>query len=344
MTTNEQHPDDQAYWDEATAWHARLNDGEASEQDWLAFTEWLEADPKNRQVYDQVEDMSDEIDKSRADIAEALAQTDQEAPVSDTVIPLHRKARPSSTRWYVGMGLIAATLLVVVLGRNLLESTTVEFHTYRTAMGQHRDVTLADGSVLHLNTGTEISVAMAASERQVRFDHGEALFEVAKDPSRPFIITSGDQTIRVVGTVFNVLRHQGKVAVTVAEGIVRVAPVKGSDADWQPVRLTMGDQLTRQEGSPRYELKSVDIANALAWRDGRLSYDDVPLSQVISDLNRYFPDAITAVGDDVASLRFSGVLKLDDEMSVLRRLESFLPVSVEQTGDRFLLRKRQSDS
>ena len=344
MTTNEQLPDDQAYWDEATAWHARLKDDAASEQDWLAFTAWLEADPKNRLVYDQVEEISNEIDRSRTGIAEALARSERDAPISGTVIPLHGKTRPSGMRWYVGMGLIAATLLVVVLGRNLLEAPSVDFQTYKTAMGQHQDVTLADGSLLHLNTGTELSVAMAAGERQVHFDHGEALFEVAKDSSRPFIITSGDQTIRVVGTVFNVLRHRGKVAVTVAEGVVQVAPVKNADANWQPVRLTMGDQLTRQEGSPRYDLKSVDLANALAWRDGRLSYDDVPLSQVIDDLNRYFPETVSAAGDDVASLRFSGVLKLDDEMSVLRRLENFLPVSIEQTGDKFLLRKRQSAS
>ena len=344
MTRARQTSSDRARLDQAVSWHVRLHSGEAGESEWQDFTAWLEADPENRRALERVEDLSEELDAARDEIRAGLRQLEA-AKAADNVVVLtvRRWARQAATapRGLAAAALVAASL-VIAIGLGQLWPGAPASQMYATRIGEQRLVTLADGSAIRLNTDTEITVALADDVRHVTLDHGEALFRVAKDPSRPFIVAVGEQNVRVVGTVFNILKHQGRVTVTVAEGIVAVHPAdarRPSSAELAAT-LTAGRQLIHEEGSGQIEIRDVDPGTVLAWQDGNLTYENTPLSEVVRDLNRYFPIPVEPQNAGVAALQFSGVLKIDNEDAVLHRLEEFLPVTADRTDHKIILRPR----
>jgi len=292
--------------DEAVAWHVRLDAPDADEAVWAEFTAWLEADAANRAAFDRVEDFDFEL--TGAEVA---------APVSLREPLLRRDARI----WMAGAALLAASLILFIAVQPASGPAPLEFST---RIGETKLAVLSDGTRIDLNTATKILVAMDGDVRHVTLDRGEALFHVAKDSRRPFIVTVGDRDVRDIGTVFNILRSNGTITLFVAEGRVAVSPRGAHEGG---IALAAGDQLVHAEAGST-TVSRVDASEALAWRQGYLIYRDAPLSQVVSDLNRYFPVPITLDGT-AASQRFSGVLRIDSETAVLNRISQFLPVKVE---------------
>ena len=175
---------------------------------------------------------------------------------------------------------------------------------------------------------------MGRKSRQATVVSGEALFDVAHDPTRPFTTAVGDEQVRDIGTVFNVRQDGDRLTVTVLSGLVEVTPRIGS-----ATRLGQGDELKRRVGLQDASLIKVDTQDIAGWRSGRLVYRDQPLSAVIADLNRYLTVPIRA-DDEAGALRFSGVLQLDREDVMVGRLERLLPVraAVSATGIRLTSR------
>jgi len=218
----------------------------------------------------------------------------------------------------------------------------VPTQVYQTAKGESRVLDLADGSTIHLNSASRIAVRLEPKARHVELTEGQAAFDVTPDAARPFMIAAGDRDIRVVGTEFDVLRHEGRLRVTVRSGVVAVQS-PGSQARAKPVLLRAGDQLDRLPGSRNWTLRQVDPDDAMAWRQGDLVYRDQPLSEVVGDLNRYFATPVRVVGP-AADMRFSGVLKIDAEETIVRRLQGFLPLEAERGPEGVTLRARDAAS
>ena len=318
---------------EAVDWLLRLEAPQAGEADWLAFYAWMEAAPEHRDAYERVDRVSTELSGAAQDLMSALDVRDR-APA-----PRRRGFGRPAQRWTrawpaaaAGLAAAAAALVVVVAVR---PPPPVPTDVYQTAKGESRLLNLADGSHINLNSASRISVRLERGVRSVELSEGEAAFDVAKDPNRPFLIAVGDRGIRVVGTEFDVLRHDGRLRVTVRRGVVAVqAPEAGAASE--PVLLRVGDQLDHQTGQALSTVRRVDPDAAFAWRTGLLVYQDQPLGAVVDDLNRYFVTPIRVAGP-AADLRFSGTLKLDAEDDVIRRLQGFLKLSVERRSDGFTL-------
>jgi transmembrane sensor len=201
---------------------------------------------------------------------------------------------------------------------------------YEAAPGQIRDVALTDGTRLRLNAGSRISVRLDRDARRIDMADGEAVFDVAHDPARPFLISVGDREVRVVGTEFNLRRRAAKIVLTVRRGLVEVRPA--GHAEIEPMRVAPGEQLTHSEASGHSALNAVDPEEAFGWTVGRLIYRDEPLAEVAADLGRRFGRKIRPLDERTAQTRFTGVLVLDDEKAVLQRLSALAPVLV-QSGD-----------
>ncbi|MBP7337006.1 FecR domain-containing protein [Niveispirillum sp.] len=312
--------------EQAADWHARLQ-GDADQAVWLAFTEWLEADPRHRDAYDMVERTWRQIDRMPA------------PAVPGAVIDLASRRKPAaapanlSRRWFLGGAAAAAAALAVTLTGRYAMAPAPEI--FETPKGQRRTVQLADGSSVTLNSGTRLTVALADDRRAVVLERGEALFDVAKDPARPFTVAAGERLVTVVGTAFNVRHLDQAVTVTVTRGLVDVG---GKDGGGK-VRLTPGQQISARQGQPPGPVTSVDAQAATAWIDGRLSFDNAPLPQVLAELSHHYPAPMRAEGA-AASLHFSGVLRLDgDQAHVLAALQALLPIAVARQGDSFVLSK-----
>lgn len=286
---------------EAADWVVQLQSADAS--DVLAFDAWLESSPANTRAYDDALAVWLEYGRAASDVGDAL----REAP----------QRRPLTRRYYLSAGaMAAAAAAAVVLLPQLPASAPID--SYATARGEQRTVSLADGSKIELNANTRLTVALDRGERRVVLDEGEAVFDVAADSRRPFTIAAGDRTVRVVGTQFDVRRRAGKLSVTVARGIVEVRP--SGDADGTAFRLHPGQRLDHSEGAARAQVVTVKADEVLGWRSGRLVYRDQPLSDVVADLNAQFKTPIRIDDPALAATPISGVLILDDEAAVIRRL------------------------
>ncbi|HEY3696454.1 FecR family protein [Phenylobacterium sp.] len=310
--------------DQAVAWFVRLQGGDVAEDDWIAFRAWLEAGPANRVAYDEVEGLWVDLD----DAADSTVVPFQ--PRSVAPPPLHRR---TFLRW----GAPIAACLAVGIGVRQLRPQAPDpppADVYETAPGEIRAIPLADGSRIDLDAASRVEVRLAPGTRAVALVRGEAAFDVAHDPARPFLVAVGDRTVRVVGTEFNVLRQSGQVRVTVRRGVVAVAGDGGAEH-----RLTPGQQFEHREGSSQSAVTQVSADDAFAWKRGALVYRDRPLAEVAADLSRHSRLPVR-VEPAAQRLRFTGTLSVDTLDAMLARLETFMPISVERSATEIRLRAR----
>lgn len=315
---------------EAADWLTRLQRPEVDETDWLAFDAWL-SEPGAQEAYDAIQAVDEEIFQRGAAVRGELAEPRRAAA---------KRVFTIDWRWLGGLGAAAAAAAVAITvapwGELLPQPDTL----YTTAKGESRTLQLADGSRVDLNTDSHISVRLEKDARRVTVHDGQALFDVAHDSARPFLITAGDETVRVVGTKFDVRRRDGQLSVTVLRGLVEVS----TDGQDTPIRLRPGQMLEHVEGASGVSVRAVAAEDQVGWRSGRLVYRDQPLGRIVSDMNHYFERPIRLEGENTATLRFSGVLIVDGQDAMVRRLSSLMPISATPTDDAIVLRGRPSAS
>lgn len=314
---------------QAADWVARLHGDAASEEDWLAHEAWLSEDASHLAAYDRAERLWAEVGDHVAELRSLL-----EAATAPVELSVRRKAGPSRV-WVISSLAVAAAAAIALTigGPTLFGPPTTDF---RTAPGEVRRIALEDGTVIWMNGASHLQVRLGRGRREVSMELAQATFDVAKDPSRPFVIRAGADEVRVVGTEFDINRTAAELRVTVRRGIVQVQPL---DRSRQPVRMTPGLQLRAPVEDAGYVVSKVDPDSAFAWREGRLVYADATLTQIAADLSRRLPVPVK-VDAAVADLRFTGVLSLDDPDAVIARLEAFLPVKAHRTARAITLSSR----
>ncbi len=317
------HKDDDARRAEAADWVVRLQSPDLTGDQALAFDAWLSASEHNTRAYDATLDVLREVESSAPRIAFDLRRLPVPRPVS------------ARRGWIMAGGLAAAaTIALAVTPIGLLGPSS---QTYTTAKGEHRTVTLEDGTRVDLNAGTRMTVTLARDERRVSMPQGEAVFDVAHDARRPFLIAAGDRTVRVVGTRFDVRRRDGDLSVTVDRGVVEVRP--NADAPGKAFRLHPGQRLDHREGAAEAHIRAVEPSDVFAWRTGRLIYRDRPLGEVLADINQQYERQISLADPALAAIRVSGVLVLDNQDAVIRRLALLAPLQALPSGRTVTLRR-----
>ena len=309
----------------AASWVVRANGGELSDEELVAFDEWLSASPEHQWAYDQA-------------LTTWLAFEEAPAPKAERRIP--QPQRLASWAAAAALGIAASVALVVYLAPSA--APAVKATTYATALGEHRSITLADGSRLDLNTATRLTVQLARNERRVILDEGEAAFTVVHDPSRPFVVVSGGGFIRDVGTEFDVRQRGEAFSVTVSHGVVQVQPRGGRGAD--PVTLRAGQRLERATAQSAMRVRTVAPDDDFSWRSGRLVLRNESLAEVVAELNLYYARPIRIADPELARAPISGVLLLDSQEATLRRLKLFAPFKVTVRNGDFVLQATTSPS
>ena len=301
--------------DEAVAWFARLRDPEASEADWLAFVDWIEGAPERRHAYDAVEQSWVEVE----DDVEVVEDQPRLRPANDD-----RPVRKASRRWVFGAVATAACAVLAFGVWPHLSSSRIQ--TYASG-DKAQTITLSDGSRVWLNRDTTLEARMGRGERDIVLNGGEAAFDVAHDAARPFVVHAGDRSVRVLGTAFDVIHQGDRFVVQVERGKVAVTPAGAVQA----TSLSAGQSL-RQSGRGAVSVVAEDPETISVRRDGILVYREAMLAEVADDLSLYL-DKVVIVDDAARELRFSGVLKADDEVTVLGQLEAFAPIRIVRTSN-----------
>lgn len=209
--------------------------------------------------------------------------------------------------------------------------------TYSTEVGGLEAVPLPDGSKATLNTNSEIRVAVTETERRVDLKQGEAFFDVAKDPRRPFVVKAGAKRIVAVGTKFSVRREGDDVRVVVTEGQVRIERGRGGGRE-QVAQLSAGAIARATDVGTLIQQKPLPEAEELlSWRSGYLVFRDMPLADAVAEFNRYNAKQIVIEDARVAAIRIGGNFRSTNVDAFVRLLEDGFPIRVERRDDQIIL-------
>jgi transmembrane sensor len=237
----------------------------------------------------------------------------------------------------------AAFAALIVLGLwspNLLRPPPPAWTTYTSTKGQIRRVTLADKSVLRLNGASSARIVFEDNDRRAALGQAEAAFLIAPS-GRPFLISAGDREVRMDAGELNILRQatpSGAVSVvTVRKGQAKIYPV--GQAEQTGITARPGEQVSRIDGQSQPTPRAVNPNNAFAWETHQLAYDKAPLSEVIADLNRYVARPIRLGDPSLAAMPFTGLLTLEGEEGLLRKIEMELPVQDQPLAAEIVLRR-----
>lgn len=214
---------------------------------------------------------------------------------------------------------------------------------FSTAKGERRVVRLPDGTRVTLNTDTAVALAYTPGSRLVRLTRGQALFEVAKDASRPFTVEAAGRRVTALGTVFEVRLDPGRMKVVLVEGRVVVdrASAASEPLDPAPTLLKPGQALVAELGVPQ-RVASVDVGSELMWREGYVSLEDAPLATAAAEMSRYTATSIRVLDDETGRLRISGVFRTGDADRFTGLVRELLPVRIERLGDGSMVIARTS--
>jgi transmembrane sensor len=361
----------------AAAWHDRLHREKVSDETRRAFADWLTESARHMELYESIDRVWTKLQTSAED-PQILALR------HETALRLTRRASATgrSLRWVAAaalfvVGVAVVTAVVRPAGEHFgLASLLDVFRLggadhYETVTGERLAFALRDGSQVTLDTQSELKVDFTATERIVRLRHGQAFFEVAKDPRKPFVVEVRGRRFVAVGTAFDVRVDGDQVKVTMVEGTVRVEPphpeppsrtgqgiqvrhpdsLGGSatpDNQDPPGQLlavvatiTAGEQLVTNAQREDH-VRPADSERSTSWRRGQLVFENTRLADAIAELNRYSDAKIQLEDADLADLRLSGVFATGRPTVFVEAVTAYFPIQITRADDRaVVLSKRR---
>ena len=343
-----------------------------------AFAKWVTASPLHIREFLEVEsvahrlrtlgpgdfDVDELIKRARDDTTDNVQPLRPKQEGQENVQPLRARVttRPA-VRWLAAAASVAALGVLgffvwsawtaqherLVEGETPNAQSAVTQLAFATRHGQQSTERLPDGSVLHLNTDTAVSVRYSASRRELVLLHGQAVFEVVHDPRRLFTVTAGSAEVTDVGTKFDVDLEHDATVVTVVEGLVEVAPAPGPAsvprAPPRSVKLSANQQLSvsSAEEWPTTP-KTVDAQRTTAWLRRQIVFEHQPLEAVAAEFNRYTATPIEIVTPSLRELQISGVFSTDDPEAFIAFLRSLDGVDVKVTATRVVVQGKPAAS
>jgi transmembrane sensor len=319
----------------ASEWLVRLSSRAHAPREQAAFEAWLAIDSRHGDAYDAVSRTWEDVGKLKH--LRALADPDPALPVW--------------VRWARAFGRTLARPAPIVGGLVAAGAAAVTFFALtpaldrpdaplETKIAHARPLRLPDDSVVTLDAAAEIDVRFTEKERRVSLTSGEAFFEVTRNERRPFFVEVGEAVVRVVGTKFDVRRGDGHLGVSVLEGVVQVSISENACA----MRVLRAGERAEFEQRAPSEVQAVHISSAGACRDGRLSYDNAPLGDLVADLNRYYAPGVS-LSSSAKNLRVTTSFRTDEIPVFLDALSAVLPVEVKRRRDRsFAIGVSRSDA
>ena len=324
-------PDMSIIYSEASEWVVLLEDGDVSSEHLADFKAWYAKSEKHREAFEERTALWNDFD--HIVLLNDFAASDETAEIlkkdSSPFLPaaLGRRSFLSA--------IAASFVLAIGTGVLFLENAEniIKLPTeFQTAIGEHKEIALSDGSTVNLNTDSKIQISYRDDARIVTLVRGEAYFNVERDPDRPFSVLARGKSVTAVGTAFTVRLLNEKVGVTVTHG--RVALFGGPQEEVitdTPSRLLpkapIAEIIAGQKAVFDKEIEHLDrvapavLARELSWRDGLLSFAGEPLSKVVSDVGRYTNITIEIEGDQFADLPISGYIKIGEYEEMFEALE-----------------------
>lgn len=293
----------------AAAWAARIDSGLLSNEEEKQLETWMAADDRRRGAFMRMRAVA-----LHSERAKALGTSyDPEDFVVPSELP-----QPTVTRrrmlWMGGSAVAACAVVAAGLSVGMGAGATV----YDTRRGEVRVITLEDGTVITLNTSSRIKVKYAKERRLVRLEEGEALFDVAKDKARPFIVEAGSTAVRAVGTSFTVKRIASKpVEILVREGVIEVTRPNSV----KPMRMAANTRITAPESNAQLSPVAIapeEVTREIAWKSGQIAFEGETLANAAEAFGRYSDTRIIIDDPAVGREEITGLFTANDPVSFAR--------------------------
>lgn len=335
----------------AADWLARCDAGACTDAERAALDAWLAQDSAHKVAWLRLQAAWSEAGRLRALAAgrpEGATVRPAPAPGDDrrarmlaALQPRPRPRRDSRRRWLHFTAAAALAACALLIGWTLRPAPPVAASVYASSLGQVRNFTLADGSHAILSSDSRIEVRLQPHARDITLVRGEAIFEVAKDPGRPFTVAAAGYRAIAVGTRYGVRRDAANLRVVVTEGTVRLESTAPGPSAHPALLLPAGSvALVRGGGVLVRSLALAQARDLLDWPSGMLAFRDAPLSEVAAEFNRYNARKLVVADDAAAALRIGGSFRWDNEDGFVRLLEAGFPVRAEASADRIVLHSR----
>lgn len=307
------------------------------------FADWLEADPAHRRAYDEIGRSWDMAAVAAGDPTVAKMRNDA------LMVRAARERGDYSRLW----GAVATAALVLIaftgvaltqpdfLGRAGDVAANNDRIVFRTSVGERATATLEDGSTVVLNTNSTLEINYSELRRDVRLVAGQALFKVAHDPMRPFIVAAASHEVVALGTKFEVRLDGEKVRVALLQGRVRVEPIaarRGTAIGKRGAVLAPGEQLVAS--ATGMVVNRADVEELVSWKTGRVRFDNLRLADAVAEMNRYSRTRILIDDPAAADIRITGAFRAGQSYTFAETIGEAFPVEVEHSGDTIRLRSR----
>lgn len=321
---------------EQQATHWLLIRDELNLEQKVQFEQWLIIDPEHERIYRRQEEALSLVEQ--LPVAQSL---DPEALVAQlnnsSRVTMSTDKLAANNRVYRWFAVAASTMLIAMLGwfgqKPQDTDPVIVQQIYQTETAQVETYSLADGSAVTLGPDSKLLVFISHQARSLKLLSGEGYFDVVSDKARPFVVSSGQVNITVIGTEFNVRFNPSSIQVAVAEGQVAV------ELQDKHAKLQVGEVIIADNNKGLSQVTSIDPTLIDDWQQGQLIYQDAPLSHIVAQLNRYYAGQIIVVGEDVEQLRVSASFSTQDIPSVIQDLAAMLSLEYTQSGDTWLLTK-----
>lgn len=332
---------DQNVLDQAYAWIVALRGEQVGEKDLEEFSGWLTEDKSHQLAWDEALELWETMGAvSHLPVDELLAENSVESTVSTEIL--------ADTQPAAGFGLLeklqtlwkpmALAFSLALVGFLAVFNLQSEGEIFAAGTGQYLAVTLADGSVVELNTNSEISVSLTENVREIELHKGEVFFTVARDKDRPFVVDVAGATVRAVGTAFNIYRVTDQSAiVSVSEGIVRVEEAGGSSVTSAQSKLLTVDEAVEIDAVRGLSESNIRNSQTTAWRQGQLLFENTSVGDAVEMLNRYLHKKVIVADDVSRSIKISGTFSSRQKKETLAAVAQALGLELTSRGNKWLL-------
>jgi transmembrane sensor len=316
---------------EAAAWLAVLHGPNRTAATERGFSQWMKKSPGHARAFEE---------------ATAIWEEARNLP-RPRLWRANFRQRPAPRIGFLRSAAIAVVLALFAVGATIYVQRQAGVGTN---IGEQRVLALDDGTRVILNTGTRVVVSYDREARRVELKNGEALFEVAKSPTWPFIVTAGDRRIEALGTSFVVRRDNRQLAVTLVEGSVAVSSASPrlsarsaadalrseNPANPGTLMLTPGERIIFRDAQP-VKKDRPPLENLLAWQRREVALDNAVLSDAVAEMNRYNRKPMRIASAEAANVRVTGLFRAGDSMSFARAVAEAFDLEITEEPDAIVL-------
>lgn len=325
---------------EACAWIAQIETGDLTFADRVALREWLGRSPRHLDTLKKMAQVSMDMNV----MVHFSGALEQAAVLAESK---KKEVRLISKQWFVPFFSIATILLIsmsfilFLLREQQLNERPMMVSTEK---GGFEEVVLSDGSIVKVNTDSQLEVHYTNEFRKIRLLRGEAYFNVASNPRRPFLVYANGQYVRAVGTAFIVKALKERpFSVSVVEGKVEVGQTLTSDvgkdgqqgnreidvgignSQFVPSYVVAGQRLSLRDDNVSVEINTISgeaLERELSWQDGVLEFSETSLAEVFKELNRYSGMSVAFSEPAISEIRIGGIFPSNKPELVLDALEA----------------------